>query len=220
MIEQQNTTVAFTPFALDPFGAHARRDRWLHLQVDKSSTDPAKVTVDIPDDAMRFFEESLARVDTTNAWMAYVQSELRRRYAMLLARSLPRDRPPAARERRHLDLLEQDFYGALGIVEGLMLNKEGYSVGAVGSFLESAGQRMPSDAPKAHRSHFFYLRGTVRTDVRDNAGAARDFETALSIWAVANNPAIKPLEHLYRESGDRRALQAMQDRVKRLNHKL
>ena len=84
-------------------------DRWLYIEVDKSSTDPLQVTVDIPDEAVRFFEESIAGEEDPNAWVAFFQGELRRRYALLLARSLQRDRPPDERTRRHLDLLAKDF---------------------------------------------------------------------------------------------------------------
>jgi hypothetical protein len=96
-----------------------------------------------------------------------------------------------------------------------MLNKEGYSVGAVASFLDRARDIMPADIPKSHQSRFFYLRGAVRADLRDIAGAVQDFETALSIWPTPDNMAIKTLEDLYRQTGNERALQAMRERVSR-----
>jgi hypothetical protein len=213
VIEQESAPVVFT---LDAHGGFAQRDRWLYVQVDKSSTDPATVTIDIPEEAVRFFEEDIARANTTNAWIGYFQNELRRRYASLLARSLPRDQVPDARARRHLDLLAQDFHGAMGMAEGLLVHKDGYSVGAVARLLEKVIELMPSDAPKAHQSHFFQLRGKVRADLRDTAGAIQDFETAFAIWPTPANPAIPPLEDMYRRSGNTAALNALQERVKRL----
>jgi hypothetical protein len=213
MIDQQSDPVVFT---LDAYGGNAQLDRWLYIQVDKSSTDPRQVSVDIPDEAVRFFEESIAGVDEPNAWIAYFQGELRRRYAILLARSLARDRPPDERTRRHLDLLAKDFSGALGIAEGMVLNNDGFSVGAVGGLLDAARDAMPSDAPKSHVSRFFYVRGAVRASMGDRSGAIQDLETALSVWPRAENAAIEQLEDLYRQAGDAGRLKALQDRVKRL----
>jgi hypothetical protein len=214
MIEQQTDPVVFT---LDAFKGYAQLDRWLYIQVDKSSADPDKVTVDIPEEALRFFDESIAGVRDPNAWTAYFQGELRRRYATLFARSLPRERPPDERALGQLDLLAKDFYGALGIAEGLMVNKAGYSVGAVAGFLDRARDSMPSDTPKSHQSRFFYLRGAVRADLRETAGAIQDFETAMSIWPVPTNTAYKALEDLYGQAGDVAALKALEQRVKRIN---
>jgi transmembrane protein TMEM260 (protein O-mannosyltransferase) len=211
MVDQQTGPVVFT---LDAYSGYARRDRWLHNEVDKSSTDPNQVTVDIPEEAIRFFEESIAGANDSNAWIAYFQGELRRRYAILLAQSLPRGRPPDARSQRHVDLLGRDFFGALGIAEGLMMNKEGYSVGAVASALDKARDAMPSDVAKQNLSRFFYLRGAIRVNLRDIRGAIQDFETAVSVWPAPANAAIKPLEDLYRQTGDESALKALPGRVK------
>jgi hypothetical protein len=200
---------------LEAFTGYARRDRWLYIEVDKSSSDPGEVTVDIPEEAVRFFEESVAWANEPNAWIAYFQGQLRRRYAELIAQSLPRSRPPDARTGRHLDLLAKDFYGSLGIAEGLMRSREGYSVGAVTSALERARDMMPSDVVKEELSRYFYLRGAVRANLKDEAGSMQDFETAFSVWPGAENPAIKSLEDHYRKAGDTSALQALQGRVKR-----
>ena len=212
MIDRSSAPVVFT---LDTYPRYAQRDRWLYVEVDKSSTDGERVTVDIPEEAVQFFEESILGVDDANAWVAFIQGELRRHYAMLLARSLPLDQPPDERTRRHLDLLAKDFYGALGIAEGLM-NKESYSVGVVGGFLEKARDAMPSDVPKEHLSRFFYIRGVVRDNLRDSPGAARDLETAVSVWPAPGNPAFKALQGHYRRTGEEGAANAVEERVKQL----
>src|SRR5437016_1721009 len=111
-VKQQTVPVVST---LDAFAGYAKRDRWIYIEVDKSSADPRKVTVEIPEEAIRFFEESVVQVNEPNAWISNFQGELRRRYATLLAQSLPRGRAPDERSRRHLELLAKDYYGALGI---------------------------------------------------------------------------------------------------------
>jgi hypothetical protein len=211
MIEKETHPVAFTS---EHFTGYARRDRWLYVEVDKSSQDGNRVTVDIPEEAVRFFEESVLGVNDSNAWAAFLQGELRRRYGALLGRTLARMHPPDARTGRHLAALSQDFYGALGIAEGLMANKEGYSVGALAAFLDKTRDLMPSDVLKEHQARYFQLRGLLRIDLGDRAGARRDLETAVSIAPTPGNQAIPPLEDLYRAAGDERALEALRERVK------
>lgn len=212
MIDQTTAPVVFT---LGTEKRYAQRDRWLYVEVDKSSTDPGQITVDIPEEAVRFFEESMLEPDERNAWVAFIQGEMRRHYAMLLARSLPRGQPPDERTQRHLSLLEKDFYGALGIAEGLAANKEGYSTGVVAGFLNRARDMMPSDVPKEHLSRFFYIRGVLRENLRD-AGATGDLETAVSVWPSPDNPAFISLQDHYRRTGNEPAASALEERVKRL----
>jgi hypothetical protein len=211
-IDKQPSPVAFT---MEFFGGYARRDHWLYIEVDKSSLDPEKVSIQIPEEAVRFFEESVAGVEEQNAWIAFHQDELRRRYAVLLGQRLRRSQLLDERSSRHLAVLSKNFYGALGIAEGLMAHKEPYSAGAVADVLERARDLMPTDVSKAHRSRFFYLRGALRTDLGDKRGALEDFETALSLWPVADNRAVTVLEALYRAAGDERALEQLRSRVKR-----
>jgi hypothetical protein len=211
-IEKQEATVAFTTeFLADS----ARRDRWLYVEVDKSSPDPGRIVVDIPEEAVRFFEDSVLHTRDPNAWIAIHQHELRRRYAGLLTQSLHRGQPPDERRKRHLDALSQDFYGALGLAEGLMANPQGYPAGVVYGFLQTARELMPSDASKGYQSKFFYLRGILRLEAGDRQAAIADLETAVSVWPMADNRALAPLETLYREAGDTAALQAVQDRIRR-----
>jgi len=213
MIDAQTAPVVST---LDIYARYAKRDRWLYVEVDKSSTDPERLTVDIPEEAVQFFEQSVLGVHDANAWVAFIQGELRRHYAMLLARSLPRGQPLDERTRRHLDILAKDLYGALGIAEGLTQNKESYSAGAVGDFLEKASAAMPADAPKELVSRFFYIRAVLRANLHDDPGAARDLETAVSVWQEPGNPAFKALEDHYRSTGDEGAANAVEERLKQL----
>jgi len=215
-IDQQTAPVVFT---LDTEKRYAQRDRWLHVEVDKSSTDAQQVTVDIPDEAVKFFEESVLGVEDANAWVAFIQGELRGHYAMLLARSLPRGQRPDERTQRHLDLLAQDFYGALGIAEGLAANKDGYSTGVVAGFLNKARDAMPSDVPKEHLSRFFYIRGVLRDNLRDSPGAAGDLETAVSVWPSPDNPAFMALQEHYRRTGNEGAANGVEERMKQLKRR-
>ena len=216
MIDQQADPVVFT---LAAGKRYAHRDRWLYVEVDKSSTDAQQLTVDIPDGAMRFFEESMLEADRGNAWVAFIQGELRRRYAMLLARSLPRGQPLDERTQRHLVLLEKDFYGALGIAEGLMAHKEGYSTGVVAGFLDQARDRMPSDVPKEHLSRFFYIRAALRDNLRDAPGAAADLELAVSVWPSPDNPAFQALQQHYRRTGNDAAADSVEQRMKQFKRR-
>jgi hypothetical protein len=199
---------------LSAFSLGAVIDRWLYTQSDPSSDDPKQVTVDIPEEAVRFFEEDVAEVKSSNAWLAFIQGDLRHLYAVLLARSLPRDVPIDARTQRQLDVLGKDFYGAIGLAEGFMLNKGGYSVGVVAGYLDKARELMPSDALKSYLSRYFQIRGGLRAHQGD-PGAREDFETALFTWPSPVNPAIEGLEEYYREKGDSEALSALKERVKK-----
>jgi hypothetical protein len=202
-------------FVLDRYMDYAQRDRWLYLEVDRSSRDGRQSKVDVPEEALRFFEESVAATGETNGWTAYFQAELRKRYATLLGRSLPPGQPADARTLRHLALLEKDFYGALGLAEGLLARPEGVPpTGALAGLLERARVQMPADTPKLHVSRYFYVRGLLRLAERERAGALAAFDTSLSIWPVAQNPSAALLESLYRDAGDARAADAVRARVR------
>lgn len=211
MVEAQSKPVVTT---LAAYALGAQRDRWLYSERDPSSSDPSLVTVDIPDEAKRFFEEEIAQTKSSNAWVAVVQGELRRSYGSLLARSLSFGAPIDARTQRHLELLGEDFHGALGVAEGLMLNKQGYNAGVVANYLDKARDLMPSDVPKEYLGRYFHLRGALRAQGGDHPGGRKDLETAVSIWPSPKNPAIASLEELYRDMGETGALKALEDRVK------
>ena len=217
MIDEQAKPVVFT---LDTYPRYAQRDHWLFVEVDKSSTDTTRVSVDIPAEATRFFDESILGAYDVNAWVAFIQGELRRHYAMLLARTVSRSHPPDERTAQQLDLLARDFYGALGIAEGLLANNDGYAPGVVGGFLDKAREAMPPDVPKENLSRFFYIRGVLRANLRDNAGAARDLETAVSVWPSPGNAAFKELENQYRRAGDDKAASAVAERVSQLKSRM
>lgn len=189
-IEAKKEPVTFT---METYSAYARRDHWLYTEVDKSSRDPKKVTIEIPEEAVRFFEESVASAKEPNAWVAFHQDELRRRYGVLLGERLPRAGQPDARMRRDFELLSANYFGALGLAEGLMY-REGYSATEVSRLLDRAATLMPSDANKSHKSRYFYVRGALRLDLGDKQDALRDFQTSLDVWPSPENPAMRPLK--------------------------
>jgi transmembrane protein TMEM260 (protein O-mannosyltransferase) len=211
MIEEQSTPVVTT---LGAYALGAQRDRWLYSERDPSASDPSALTVDIPEEAVRFFEQEVLQKVNPNTWVAVIQGELRRSYGSLLGRSLSRGTPIDARTQRELELLGEDFAGALGVAEGLLLNKKGYSAGVVASYLDKAKDLMPSDVPKEYLGRFFHLRGALRAPQGDQPGAVKDLETSISIWRSPKNPAIGALEDLYRDTGDTEALKALQERAK------
>jgi hypothetical protein len=203
-IDAKNVPVGFT---MELYGGYAHRDHWLWVEVDKSSRVPGLSAVEIPEDAVRFFEQTIAVSDDKNAWVGFHKDELRRRYALLLAQQLPRGEPADARMRRHLELLLQDYFGAVGIAEGLMVNKRGYAPAQVVDALTRAAHLMPSDATKPHKSRYFYLRGALRLDQGDKAGAMRDFQSAWDIWPSPLNQAMRPLKDLAANAAAQPAIQ-------------
>jgi hypothetical protein len=212
LIDKRQVPVTFT---MESYGGNAQVDHWLYIEVDKSSRDPRKVTIDVPEEAMRFFDDSVAAVREPNAWVAFNQDELRRRYAMLLAQQLPRGAPPDARSARQLAAASQDYFGALGIAEGLIANKNGYSGRDATRALDNAARLMPPDAIKQHRSKFFHVRALLRLDLGDRQGAVRDLQTALDVWPAPDNDALGVLRGLYRAAGDDKALAALESRMAR-----
>jgi len=75
---------------------------------------------------------------------------------------------------------------------------------------------MPADAPKELVSRFFYIRAVLRANLHDDPGAARDLETAVSVWQEPGNPAFKALEDHHRRTGDEGAANAVKERLKQL----
>lgn len=209
-IETKDVPIEFT---WERYAGYAHRDHWLTVEVDKSSRVPHKSAIEIPEEAVRFFEESVLSPHERNSWVAFHQDELRRRYASLLMQQLRQGKVLDARTARDLALLLDDFFGALGVAEGLMVSGHAYAPAQVADALERAARLMPSDATKAHRSTYFYLRGALRLDQGDKEGAVLDFQTSLNVWPAPDNPAIRPLKDMYRAAGDTKSLQALDERL-------
>lgn len=211
-VDEHGAAVAFTSeFA----GQYAKRDRWLTVQVDRSSTDIQQITVDIPDHALRFLEESVLGHEPVNPWVAFYQHELLRRYAGLLGQTLQRGEPLDDRRKRHLERLSNTFHGALGLAEGLMASRKGYAAGVVYGFLNRARELMPSDVPMVYLEKFFYLRGLLRLDVGEERPAIDDLRAAVSVRPTSDNAALAPLRDLYLKTGDKASLDALETRIRR-----
>jgi len=202
-------------FTQGHLAGYPRVDHWLFRAVDKSSSDKNHVTVEIPEEMKRFFEESVLNVSEDNAWVAYLQGEYRRMYAGLLMSSLPRGAVPDERTSRHIEALSHDFLGALGLTEGLLANQQGYSVAQALGYLEAARDAMPADTGKAHKARLFELRAYLRLERGDRAGALQDLDMATRLWPVTDNPATVVLDKLYAEGRDQPSRQAMWARIKR-----
>jgi hypothetical protein len=184
-----------------PLPGYPLRDRWLYAEIDRAARDPSQLTIDIPEEAVAFFErEVLVDRSPQNVWVAYHQGELRRHYARLLARQLVPGQAAGERNLRHLATLEKDFYGALGLAEG-MLASANYSTAAVGGLLERVRDLMPSDAPKEQRAKYFYLRAALRLGLGERTGALGDLEAAISVWPARANPAFRALENVRAAGG-------------------
>lgn len=213
-IAEETGTVASTLFAEPYLADHPRRDHWLYQVVDRTPGSSGK-SIDIPEPLVRFFEEALLQEREGNAWVAILQGELRQKYARLLATQLPRGRPPDARAARHLDALSRDFFGALGLVEGLLSNEQGHDAGRAIALLEQVRQLMPSDAGRRQQARYFELRAYLRQGQKDERGAIEDLETSISLWPAKDNLALAPLRDHYVKAGDAAALDALQSRLKR-----
>jgi len=214
-VDKHPPPIAYTAEFL---GGYGRRDHWLYVEIDKTAPADA-ISVDVPDAALPFFEESVLMESESNAWVAYQQDELRRRFAVVLGQRLRRGQPLDPRESKYLAILSRNFYGALGLAEGLMKSKEQYAAGPVIDALDRARDLMPADLNKAYQSRFFYLRGVLRLDLGDRRGATQDLETSFSIWPVADNPVLTPLRETYAASGDGKALQELEARVRTIKKK-
>jgi hypothetical protein len=212
LIDHDSRPVVFTQGYID---GYARHDRWLYRELDKTDPDRKHVTVEIPEEMQRFFEQSIMNVSEENAWVAYFQGELRRIYAALLMSSQAHDRPLDERSRRQIEALSHDFYGALGLAEGMIASKGRYSLGEALALLEAARDAMPSDIGKLHQAKFFELRGYLRLERGDRVGAIDDLQAAVKLWPVTANSATVSLDRLYAEAHDQSARHAMWSLIKR-----
>ena len=183
MIERASEPVAATA---PPVPGFVWREHWLYATVDKAPAQPGSVT-EIPASLVRFFEQDVRETPERNQFIAFYQGELRRRYVALAAQG---------GEVRQLESLARDFYGALGAVEGLLASRQGYPVKQALRFLDTAGERMPSDASKQQRARYLELRAYVRLELGDRRGAMEDLEAAWSTWPVAANGAAVAINRL------------------------
>lgn len=213
-IGAEERVVATTLFAEVYLADQPRRDHWLVQVVDRTPGSPRKV-IEIPEPALRFLEESVLGQRAGNPWLATLQGELRQRYARLLAMQLQRGQAPDARTARHLNALAADFFGALGLIEGLLSNERGYDAARAIALLDQVRLSMPPDAGKREQARYFELRAYLRQGQRDEHGAIEDLQTAVSLWPARDNGAVTPLKDHYIKAGEAAALDALRARLKR-----
>ncbi len=186
LVERENAPVAFVQRA--PEG-YALRHRGLYVMADKSVADRSAVTVELPEEVRRFLDESVLARDERDPWSRITQTSLRERFGGVLALALDPTRAADPALTRTLAGLAADYAGALGIAEGLLANRRGYSARQVAGYLEKARDLMPGDAPKERRARFFELRGYLRLGQGDAAHGLEDLETSVAIWPAASNRA-------------------------------
>jgi hypothetical protein len=163
----------------------AWREQWLYASLDPAAK--PGMTIDVPPAFARFYEDELRNRVEQNAFIAFYQGELRRRYAGLSAQS---------GDVRTLEAFADDFYGALGAVEGLLASRQGYPLRQAVRLLQAAAERMPPDASKQQRARLLELRGYLRLELGDRRGALEDLGASVALWPVAANgagPALKRL---------------------------
>jgi hypothetical protein len=59
----------------------------------------------------------------------------------------------------------------------------------------------------------------LRENVRDQAGAADDLQTAVSVWQSSSNPAVDALHEHYRRVGNEDAANALEERMKQFKRR-
>jgi hypothetical protein len=203
--------VAVSAFAEADFTDYPRRDYWLYQVLDKS---PGAAAPALPESFARFFERSVLGQRTGSQWAAALQGELRRKYGRFLARAFVPGKGLDAKADREMEWLANDYYGALGLVEGLLSNPRGYTPVQAMGYLGRVRQLMPSDAPKADTARYFELRAYLRAGQQDARGTLEDLDAAVSFWPVPENSAVRALDEHYRAAGDQAARAALQARLK------
>jgi len=193
LVEREKGPIAFIQGA--PEG-YAQRHRGLYVLIDKSAPDGDAVTVDLPEESLRFLDESLLARNEHDPWSRMVQSSLRERFGGVLAMGLDPAHAPDAATAKALGGLSTDFAGALGIAEGLLANKRGYSIRQVAGYLEKARDSMPGDVAKDRRARFFELRAYLRLEQGEARRALEDLETSIAIWPAESNRARVALRDL------------------------
>lgn len=212
MVERESRPVASTREF--PEGL-AQIDRGFYFVFDRSAAGRARTSVEISEEFVQFCFRTLLPGTESDPWTGFVQRELRRRSAGLVAMTYSPDEPKGSTRLRYLDAVSNDFYGAIGIAEGLLANPRGYVSGQLAYYLGRAAELMPADAEKNDRARVFELRGYLRLERGDVRGAIEDLEAAVFVWPVSSNRAIATLENLYRSTGNETGLGALRSRLRR-----
>lgn len=212
-VEAERGVIAVATFSESYFTDWSRTNYWLYLVLDRKPG-TAVTPGELPESFLRFLEDDLLNVRGDSAWDEALQGELRRKYARLLALRKGRGQALDARAARHAAALAEDYYGALGLLEGMLGEEKGYSAADAARLLERVRLGMPSDPPKNYQARYFELRGHMRLRAGDEAGAIDDLQTAISLWPVRENTALIVLTDLLRNKGDAAALQALEARLK------
>ena len=189
LIEREGGRIAFTQRVPD---GHGRRHRGLYLLVEQKGAD----RLDLPPQAVHFFQESVLGPYARDPWTRLAQEKLRERIGGALAMHFDRTRPPDAATTATFRALAEDYFGALGVAEGLLANRGGYAPREVAGYLERARELMPGDVAKDRRALFFELRGYLRLGQGDLHGAAGDLQAAVAIWPSPANRAAASLADL------------------------
>jgi hypothetical protein len=192
-VEREKGPIAFIQGA--PEG-YAQRHRGLYVMIDRSTPDGDAIAVDLPEESLRFLDGSLLARNEHDPWSRMVQASLRERFGGVLAMGLDPVHAPDAATARALGGLSTDFAGALGIAEGLLANKRGYSIRQVAGYLEKARVSMPGDVAKDRRARFFELRAYLRLEQGEARRALEDLETSVAIWPAESNRARVALREL------------------------
>ena len=168
-----------------------------------------KTAVEVSDTYVRFCAANLQPGSETDPWTVFMQQELRRRCAGLLAMGHAASDPKDSTRVKFLNAVTQDFHGALGIAEGLLASRAGFVPGQVAFYLARALETMPSDGEKSERARVPELLAYLSVERGDVRAAIENLEASIAIWPTASNPAVPALADLYRKGGNTPALDAL-----------
>jgi 4-amino-4-deoxy-L-arabinose transferase-like glycosyltransferase len=154
-------------------------DRWLVAIVDPDAAG-SESSAQVSASAQDFFRHYVARDNLHDATVRTVQQDLRRRYVHLLARA-------GGVEPANLDALCQEFYGCLGLVEGMLQRPDRYGSGHALGLLARAATTMPAGTHRWDRARVLELQGLllVRNGQRQEAIAALQAAVTLAPDATA-----------------------------------
>jgi len=191
LIEREQGRIAFMQRVPDGYG---RRHRGLYLMLEPAGAGAGGL--DLPLQSHRFLQESVLGPYERDPWTRLAQEKLRERFGGALAMHFDRSRAPDATTTATFRALAEDYFGALGVAEGLLANRGGYAPREVAGYLERASELIPGDVSKDRRALFFELRGYLRLGQGDVYGGQNDLQTALSIWPSPDNRAAASLADL------------------------
>lgn len=186
----------------------AQVDSWLFSCIAPESTRP-RYRAQLNADLLAYLARVLAQLEHGDPWTVFHHEQLQKRAGLLLGRAETANIADPAAADPVLVRAREGFFGTLGYVDGLTFHAAGNvtlrrAVEALNRIPE-----LPSGASKADRARFLAMRGKVNERAGNPDAARAEFEASLALWPDARNESIAALLRLYRQAGERDALQGL-----------